>query len=214
MKILIADDHSLIVKAMAGLLADDLGPDVSFVTASTARQVLERLDADLDLAVLDLAMLGTSGVSIVEQVHALRPDLLMLVLSGLDDPALVRAALAAGARGFIPKGRSPEVIVLAVRLVLAGDIYVPSITPHGDAAALPAPGAVRSMAQLRGMLTGRQMDVVRLLPRNLTNKEMGRQLNIDANTVKVHLAAIFRALKVNTRGAAIAAIGALGCDSE
>jgi len=219
MKILIADDHYLIVKGMAELLAG-LGPDVVCVEATTARQALERLDADIAMAVLDLTLPDASGVSIVEQVRARRPDLPVLVISAADDPALVRAALDAGARGYVQKARPPEVMLLAARTVLAGDMFVPSITlpHHVPPSAWPccatAPRfchrrAVASMAQLREMLTERQFEVARLLPEKLTNKEIGRRLDIDANTVKVHLASVFRALRVNGRGAAIAAIRGL-----
>jgi DNA-binding NarL/FixJ family response regulator len=212
MKILIADDHYLIVKAMGDLLADDLGPDVTIVAAATAQETLERLSDDVNLAVLDLAMPGTTGVSIVEQVRARWPELPIVVISGLEDPELVKAAIAAGASGYLLKARSPEAMRLAVRVVLGGDIYVPSMTPRADAALLPAGRAVTSLAQLSGRLTDRQMDVVRLLPQELTNKEIGQRLAIDSNTVKAHLAAIFRALGVNTRGAAIAAVRGLGAE--
>ena len=222
MKILIADDHRLIVEAVADKLTE-LGPDIGFVQAMSVRELLDSIGPDLDLAVIDLGMPGAQGLNHIEQVHRLRPELRIVVLSGLEDPAVMRAALDAGASGFIPKAYSPDVMLSAVRLVLAGGVYVPPMMmaqPLGDdehaafhlppehAIAKPDhPGAAaRSVAQLRNLLTERQLEVLTLLSEGQPNKQIGRNLGISEGTVKIHLAAIFRALKVRNRTEAVVAV--------
>ena len=210
MKILIADDHRLIVEAVAEKLAE-LEPGVSFVQALSVQELLDGIGADLDLAVIDLGMPGARGIDHIAQVHRLRPDLRIVVLSGHEDPAVMRAALAAGASGFIPKAYSPEVMLSAVRLVLSGSTYVPPMMMNPPALAAPQPpalygGGTRSLAQLRNVLTERQFEVLNLLTEGQPNKQIGRNLGISEGTVKIHLAAIFRALKVRNRTEAVVAV--------
>jgi DNA-binding NarL/FixJ family response regulator len=218
MKILIADDHRLIVEAVAEKLAE-LAPDVTFVQAMSVHELLDSISADLDLAVIDLGMPGARGLGHIEQVHRLRPELRIVVLSGHEDPAVMRGALDAGASGFIPKAYSPDVMLSAVRLVLSGGINVPPMMmsqPNLDAGVSPQDSlphlgvdhgaATRSLAQLRNMLTERQLEVLNLLSEGQPNKQIGRNLGISEGTVKIHLAAIFRALKVRNRTEAVVAV--------
>ena len=225
MKSLIADDHRLIVEAVADKLSE-LGPQVSFVLAMSVQELLERITGDLDLALIDLGMPGAHGLAHIAQVHLLRPDLRIIVLSGQEDPAIMRGALDAGASGFIPKAYSPDVMLSAVRLVLSGGVYVPpmmmSAALAGEAPfefdtdpAAPGGAAVltpltRSLAQLRKVLTERQLEVLNLLSEGQPNKQIGRNLGISEGTVKIHLAAIFRALKVRNRTEAVIAARELG----
>lgn len=218
MKILIADDHRLIVEAVAEKLAD-LAPEATFVQAFSVPELLGAIDASLDLALIDLGMPGARGVGHVAQVHQLQPGLPIVVLSGQEDPAIMRAAMDAGASGFIPKAYSPEVMLSAVRLVLSGGLYVPPMmmsglaldgrpasaggTPSADAGVHAA--RTPSIAQLRHVLTERQLDVLALLSEGQPNKLIGRNLGISEGTVKIHLAAIFRVLKVRNRTEAVVA---------
>ncbi len=212
MKILIADDHRLIVEAVAEKL-NELAPDVSFVQALSVQELLDSVSADLDLAVIDLGMPGARGVAHVAEVHRLQPGLPIVVLSGHEDPAIMRAALDAGASGFIPKAYSPEVMLSAIRLVLTGGEYVPPMMvaarQAGAAPAMPASPADQGMAHLRPVLTDRQLEVLNLLSEGQPNKLIGRNLGISEGTVKIHLAAIFRALKVRNRTEAVVAARAL-----
>ena len=148
----------------------------------------------------------------------------VIVLSGTEDPAVMRAALERGVLGFIPKAYSPEVMISAVRLVLAGGVYVPpmmlSAVPPGVLAGM-APGggeapragapatAPHTLEHLRNVLTERQVEVLQLLSQGKPNKLIGRALGISEGTVKIHLAAIFRALNVRNRTEAVVAAQSL-----
>jgi DNA-binding NarL/FixJ family response regulator len=214
MKILIADDHQLIIDAVADKLGE-LGPEVEVVAAVDVDSLLERVDEPLDLALIDLGMPGADGLGHVQEVRRRAPDLPVIVLSGQEDPGIMRDALDCGARGFIPKAYSPAVMVSAVRLVLAGGIYVPPMLLAGDGQLRPSPpagtpaGPEHGLDSLRDLLTERQLDVLRLLTQGQPNKLIGRHLGISEGTVKIHLAAIFRALNARNRTEAVMTARAL-----
>ncbi|MGE5170576.1 MAG: response regulator [Rudaea sp.] len=196
--ILIADDHPLMRAALTSALAG-LGPDVQFVEAANHAETLARLDAAPapDLLLLDLRMPGSRGLDGVREVRARAPHVPLAVVSAEQDAAAIRALLAMGVSGFIPKTDSPAVIASAVRLILAGGVYVP---PQLVAAAqAPASGN----GEAPSGLTARQMDVLRLLARGWSNKAIARELGVSEGTVKVHLLAVFRALDVRNRTAAV-----------
>lgn len=214
MKILIADDHRLVIEAVKVKLAE-LGPDVEFRMALKVEDLRREATDDLDLALIDLTMPGADGYSHIAELRERLPALPIIVLSGVEDPDVMRAAIDLGALGFIPKAYSPDVMLSAVRLVLAGGVFVPQMMLSGMShqpagappAAADAAGGARSTSldQLRGLLTERQIDVLRLLSQGKPNKLIARDLGISEGTVKIHLAAIFRALDVRNRTEAVVA---------
>lgn len=224
MKIVIADDHRLIVEAVVDKLSE-LGPGVTFVQAMSVPELLTSVTADVDLLLVDLVMPGAQGLSHVMEVRRRYPDVRVIVLSGQEDRELMREALEAGVMGFIPKAYSPAVMLSAVRLVLSGGVYVPpmmlaglDLSPGREPSALspevhtqelssepPAAQTRKSMPQLRSVLTERQMNVLALLSEGKPNKLISRSLGISEGTVKIHLAAIFRALGVRNRTEAVIA---------
>ena len=134
----------------------------------------------------------------------------VVVLSGAEDPALMKQLLALGVHGFIPKAYSPDVMLSALRLVLSGGVYVPPMMLQPGAPPAPPPAAAAAPSgsledQLRRLLTERQLDVLRLLSQGKPNKVIARDLGISEGTVKIHLAAIFRALNVRNRVEAVVA---------
>lgn len=198
LRIAIADDHPLVRAALASALAT-VAPEVQFVEAASHSDMLALVDRvpALDLLLMDLHMPGSNGVEGVRAVRARMPHVPLVVVSAEDDVAVVHTLLAIGISGFIPKTDSPAVIASAVRLVLAGGVYVPSML----VSTLRAPAA----AAANTGLTERQMDVVRLLARGLSNKVIARELGVSEGTVKVHLLATFRVLGVCNRTAAVLA---------
>lgn len=215
MKVLIADDHRLIIEGVKLKLAE-LDPGVEAVVAMNLEE-LDRAVAthahELDLALVDIAMPGTRGYEHVARLRTQAPALPVIVLSGSEDVDLMRALIDLGVLGFIPKAYSPEVMLSAIRLVLAGGIYIPplllanaqaqgwqpTVTPAADGT--PS----RAIDGLRNLLTERQIDVMRLLSQGKPNKLIARDLGISEGTVKIHLAAIFRALNVRNRVEAVVA---------
>ncbi|MGF6574351.1 DNA-binding NarL/FixJ family response regulator [Paraburkholderia sp. GAS333] len=126
MKFLVADDHELIRQGVKGLLRG-LDPDAQFDEADSWETLATaaRPDADHDLAIVDLHMPGMSGASSLEVLLKANPALPVVVLSAEESPDEMRAVLAAGALGFVPKRQPASVMLKAIELVLSGGAYVP-----------------------------------------------------------------------------------------
>jgi DNA-binding NarL/FixJ family response regulator len=195
--IAIADDHPIVRAALRTTLAA-LGPDTRFVESSDVQSTLDLVSArpDIDLLLMDLNMPGRSGLDAVRAVRSHAPLLPLTVISAEVQGATAAALLGLGVAGIIPKSDPADVIVGAVRLVLAGGVYVP---PH-----LILDGRVRG-AGLPSSLTDRQRDVLRLLAQGKPNKLIARELGVTEGTVKVHLLAVFRVLNVRNRTSAVLA---------
>ncbi len=198
--IAIADDHPLMRAALQSALATH-GPGMRFVEAANHAQTLALVASEPapDLLLMDLHMPGTQGAEGVREVRERAPHVPLAIVSAEDDPASVRKLLALGVSGFIPKTDSPAVVASAVRLILAGGVYAPPNLVAETSARTSVNGATAPS------LTGRQMDVLRLLARGLSNKAIARDLGVSEGTVKVHLLAVFRVLDVRNRTAAVLA---------
>lgn len=198
MKILLADDHALFREGVKQLLTH-LHTQVQVVEAANGAEVMRLAQAqpDFDLVLLDLAMPGIDGFAGLAAFRAHAPSVPVVVLSGSEDPADVRAALDGGAAGFIPKSSASEVILSALRLVLAGGVYTPPGLLNGQ-------NAMVSKSQLSA-LTPRQREVLALLGQGKSNKEIGNAMGLSEATVKQHVSAILKTLHVANRMQAVIA---------
>ena len=196
MKIILADDHALFRDGFA-LLFQQLEEGAAVLEAGDLDQAMQLVAChhDADLVLLDLNMPGMNGLAGIRRVRDAYPQLPVIVLSASETREIVQAVMAAGASGFIPKSSSSAVMQSAVRLVLAGGVYLPAQLLTVDTA-----GSAGHDGQVR--LTDRQRDVLRLLAAGMSNKEICRELELGEGTIKVHIAAIYRALDVSNRTAA------------
>lgn len=206
MKLLIIDDHSIMRAGFAVLLARP-GSDIEVVQAGTAAEGIAAVEAnaDLDAVFLDLSMPGEGGMHALQEIGKQRPDLPVIILSSSEDPADVRRALAGGALGYVPKSSGPQTLMSVLRLVLAGEVYVPPLMLKEAALPVPPNDLPASSAPAGSGLTDRQIDVLRLLAHGLSNKEIGRKLQVSERTVKAHVTAIFKSLHVVNRTQAVEA---------
>jgi DNA-binding NarL/FixJ family response regulator len=216
LKVLVVDDHAIIRQGMRSVLAQlGDGEAVEVLEASDYGEALARIAAtpDLDLVLLDLRMPDVSGFAALADIEDRHPDVPVVIMTGEEDPALVREAFEHGALGFIPKSSAPPVILAALRLVLSGGTYVP---PQIMASAAPArPPVVKTYASDPALatslgLTPRQSDVLTLLLAGKSNKVISRELALAEGTVKNHVAAVLKALDVDTRVQAVIAAARLG----
>lgn len=220
MKVLVIDDHPLIVEALRDMLRQ-LAQDVEVHDARTAADGRRLVAAhpDTGLLLLDLSLPDADGFDVLEALHRAHPAVPVVVLSAADHRANVLRAIDLGAMGFIPKASSSQVMLQALRLVLSGGVYLPTaaLAHHDEApAAMPglasAPGAVgtlrTSVRDLR--LTSRQAQVLALILQGKPNKAICRELGLAEGTVKIHVAAILRALNVSTRTQAVVEASRLG----
>ncbi len=205
MQFLIVDDHAVLRNGLRALL-QQAGPDNLVFEAGDGAEGIEiaKLHPDLDAVFLDLEMPGIGGMQAIAEFGRQHPSLPVIVLSSSEDPDDVRFALAAGALGYIPKSTSSKTLMAALQLVLQGNVYVPPLLLKEASAAGTRPSQ-DSVSESPVRLTERQIDVLRLIERGLSNKEIGLALQLSEKTVKVHVTGIFKALKVVNRTQAASA---------
>ncbi len=200
---LLVEDHPLVRTGMVHLL-QRLGEPVEVFEAGDCSEALAlcRQHPDLDLVLLDLGLPGMDGFEGLARFRREFPSLPVVILSASDGPLEVRRAFEQGAQGYLFKTMSPGLMEQALRLVLEGGRYVPPTLLE------PAPASPLQQ------LTPRQRDVLHLLEKGLSNKEIGRQLGLSDNTVRAHAAAIFRTLGVRNRTEAAHKLREYGLLSE
>jgi DNA-binding NarL/FixJ family response regulator len=209
MKVLLVDDHALIRDAMRGVIAE-LQPDAAVLEASSYAAGISLIEQNPDLALvmLDISLPDGNGFKVLEELRERHPAVSVVMLSGMNDRDSVVRALDKGALGFIPKSGSREVLINALRLVLAGGIYIPPevLIDNSETKGVAEPPADRKSAAALG-LTPRQLEVLALMMQGKSNKLICRALHLAEPTVKNHVSAIFKALGVaNRTEAALAAM--------
>ncbi len=214
MKVLLIDDHPLILTALRSVI-EGLGRDVAVVTAASAAAARQALiaDADFDLVLLDLQLGDADGFDLLAELRSRCPALPVVVVSGSDGDTEIVRAIDLGAMGFVPKRAGNDVLFEALRTVMSGGIFVPTLSGEREAeraGAAPA-GGPPAPASLGGFgLTPRQIEVLGLLLQGKPNKLIARELSVSVETVKDHVAAVLRALKVNSRTQAVLVVGRMG----
>ena len=209
MRILIIDDHPLFREGLKFLL-QSLDSGIVLDYAGDCGEAFSRLNEhSYDLILLDLKLPDKNGLDALaemREIHALTP---VVVLSGEDTPRIVRTAIDGGAMGFIPKSSTPEILIQALRLVLAGGIYLPprilaqEPTEDGLSPREPKNGVLQS-------LTRRQTDVLRCVIRGEPNKVIARELSMSEGTIKAHLSAVLKILGARNRTEAVFIAARLG----
>jgi DNA-binding NarL/FixJ family response regulator len=188
MRILLADDHPLFVEALQILIERSIpGSQIAVVTGLDAARSVLAGPQHIDLAIIDLHMPDSHGFEGIERTLREFPATPILVISGTATPADVSRAIALGAKGFLPKNLPGKVIEAALQVVVSGGTYV------------PAEYVRASPAEPVGTLTPRETQVLTLLAGGQSNKEIGRALDLQEITVKLHVRNIFRKLGVRNR---------------
>ncbi len=194
MKFLLIDDHALFREGMVSLL-NRFDEDVVVLQARGFKETMQVLaeHPDLGLVLLDLKLKGEDGTSILKAATQHFPTVPIAVLSASTNQSDVDNVMRGSAMGFIPKDTSPEILFNAIRIILAGELYVP--------ASLKFKAGVEAIAV--GELTERQAEVLAMMTRGLSNKIIAAELCISLATVKMHVTAIFRHLGVSNRTQAV-----------
>jgi DNA-binding NarL/FixJ family response regulator len=202
-RILVADDHPLYRDAVSAQVRR-LYPHAAVDETSSLDEALVlagKPDAVFDLFLFDIHMPGMSEAA-VRSLVANFPSTPVAVMSGTANAEIIRAHIRAGARGFVPKTATGEHLARAIQLLLAGGTSVPVEildAPEGQGAQ-----GLNGAAPWLSQLTPRELEVLKGTARGLSNKEIGREMNLAEVTVKLHLRSIFR--KIGARSRADAAV--------
>lgn len=202
-KILIADDHAFVREGTRRILEQE--PDLEVVAEAGDGEEAVRLASDLkpDVAIIDVAMPKLDGIEATRQIKALCPAVAVLVLSAYDDDQFVFGLLEAGAAGYLLKSVRGREIVDAIRAVDAGESVLHPLVARK---VLNRFASVSSRAQRKKpleLLTDREMEVMRLVTKGLSNKDIADGLCLSVRTVQGHLANIFNKLRVSSRTEAV-----------
>lgn len=211
MKMLLVDDHALFREGLK-LLLRTLGGELDLDEAGDCAQALDKMSGQsYDLVLLDMNLPGRGGLDALSALREAGPSTPVVVLSGEEDPHLVRGAIDRGAMGFIPKSSTPEILIPALKLALAGGVYLPpAVLDTRVEAPHPAPAQPKAEHAAPAGLTQRQMDVLRCVIQGKPNKVIARELDISEGTVKAHLSSVLHALGARNRTEAVYAAARLG----
>lgn len=200
MTILVADDHPLFRDALASAV-NGLPAPCRVVLSGTFEEALEHIAADPqpDLVLLDLNMPGSRGLSGLARIRAEHPAVPVVVVSALDDPAVIRRSISMGASGYVPKSSGTEMIRAAISDVLGGGIYV----PEGVDADSPGDPEEEELLNRFHSLTPQQTRVLGMLAEGLLNKQIAYELDVSEATIKAHVSAILLKLGVDSRTQAV-----------
>ena len=207
-RVLIIDDHPLFSEALLSALKV-VFPDIETLDATSVSSAIEVLENDknFDLVLLDLNIPDADGFSGLMRIRGLFPRLPVVVVSGHDDPRVIEEALSYGVAGFIPKSCKKAELAEAVRVVMEGDVYLPSgFNPlEPTAADLKRKDLIARIATL----TPQQLRVLQMMREGLLNKQIAYELNVGMTTVKAHVSEILRKLNVYSRTKAVIEVSQL-----
>lgn len=205
--ILIADDHPLFRGALRQAL-DSLLPSVNVLEASGSDELSQTLNqtSDVDLILLDLNMPGVEGFSGLLYLRAQHPEIPVIIISGMDEPAVIRRSVEFGASGFIPKSLDVDIMGTAISAVLNGDTWIPADVDLNAAEDAETADLARRMATL----TPQQIRVLKMLSEGLLNKQIAYELSVSEATVKAHVSAILDKLNVDSRTQAVIVAAKIG----
>ena len=202
-KVLIADDHSLVRQGLRRYL--EMAGDIQVVgEASNGREALGIMEngvGEPDIILLDIRMPEMDGLEAARRLKQLHPDVGVIMLTAYDDRQLVVEAVRAGARGYVLKARDAEHLVQTVRLVASGNMV---IDPQLVVALAEELSAVKERDRKAESLTTREVEILQLLAFGHTNRDIADRLFISPDTVKTHLEHIYEKLGASDRTAAVA----------
>jgi DNA-binding NarL/FixJ family response regulator len=188
-KVVIADDHRLMLEAVRAALED--AEDIEIVgEAQSGAQVLPAVaNSNADMVLLDMRMPQMDGLAVLERLRERHPKVKVVILSGADDPDLIQRALARGASAYVLKHVDPRDLASALRQAAEGTVFrMVGNGPPSDVAAAKQAG-----------LSEREVEILKALARGLSNKQIAKEGWVTEQTVKFHLSNIYRKLGVANR---------------
>ncbi len=201
-KVLIADDHAVVREGTRQILEQE--PDISVVAEAGDGEEAVRMAEEFkpDVAIIDIAMPRVDGIEATKQIKAQHPEIAVLIFSAYDDDQFVFSLVEAGAAGYLLKSIRGRDLVNAVRSVYSGEsVLHPTIARK--VLNRFAPSADKPQQVLAEVLTQREIEVLKLATRGLSNQDIADELCLSLRTVQAHLGHIFNKLKVSSRTEAV-----------
>lgn len=201
MKILIADDHALLRDSLSLLLKENYGRSLSILHAEDGRNTLQQAGQfpDIDLILLDIGLPDMHGFEVIQALKKSSANIPIVALSGIITPQFIHQCIRVGATGFIPKTFTGKEMIAAIDMVLQGGSYI----PREALIAWQGNGLDDVTNAQPPALTDRQIDVLRLIQKGLSNDEIASVLHIKKTTVKTHVCGILASLGVKNRTEAV-----------
>lgn len=222
MKILVADDHELFLKGLE-LILGDLDDNVELTFAHNYTDIFYIIEQkqDFNLVLTDLAMPGANWLEAIKKIHEKLPETPIIILSAVFDKEIVQKTIEIGAAGYIPKTSSNAVILSAVKLVLSGGAYIPpellNSSLKNEFDILKQVEDIQDNKSIKEnikILTPRQIEVIRLIAKGSSNKQIAYELGLTEGTVKLHVTAILKVFNVYNRTGAVMEATHLGLIKE
>ena len=201
---IVADDHPLFREALIHAIGNCV-EEAAIIEADSLDTLQEVVQAnpEADLLLLDLNMPGVSGFSALAYIRNNHASLPTVIVSAMDDPAVIRRSIQHGASGFIPKSSAIATLEEGIRAVLDGEVWIPDgIDLQDDRLDSEEAGIAAALSSL----TPHQFRVLMMLGEGLLNKQIAYQLSVSEATIKAHVTAILRKMNVNNRTQAVLAV--------
>ena len=198
-KVVIVDDHPLFRERLAQLINHELDMEI-IGEAESAKEAIQLIrDRSPDLAIIDITLKGSSGLELIKSIKSLSIGVPMLVLSMHDESLYAERALRAGANGYITKHQAADEVLLAIRRVLAGEVYISEKMTSAFLKSLIATG-IKRMPRPVDRLTDRELEVLDMIGRGHTTRQISETLEVGVATIDTYRARIKE--KMNFRNAA------------
>ena len=204
-KILVADDHCIVRDGIKMVIRSNFS-DAEIIEATNGNEVLEIAydNPDIDIFMIDYFMPNYHGNELLTMLKSSHPNIPVMFISSSDECGLVQKSIKNGASGFIPKTTPPQVIVQAINLVLAGGTYIPkNLLEASQQNDLPQDNQ-------KPVLTGRQLEILKLIAHGDTDKEIANKLDVSRHTVKAHTTCLRNQLGAKNRTMAVECARKLG----
>lgn len=201
MKVLIADEQSLFRDGLT-LRLKEINQNIDILQSSSLTETLQILSAEpnTDILILDIDLAGFSAEETIKNIQNISPSAKIIAISSSEDVHNIKNILSLGAKGYIPKRSDSNILSGALKLILDGGTYIPPVMLKTDSI---SKSTSPTLPPLKKNLTNRQSQVLDLIAQGKSNKQIAYDMGVSEATVKLHINALLRSLKVNNRTQAV-----------